>query len=446
MRFHPLPGAAKLKDADSSGSHVRKVLGSFLLALFCGTVVRAGEDSLLPIQLGKILFYPSANFSYALEDNVERSNGDNPLIPVIASSVQDIRPTLRFQAPFQRSLTTLAYSAKFRDYGAKELKNASGTSQYLDFTELYQVTPSLRLNLQDNFLDGITELYEIDPGGELRFGTQPFRSNSALAALSLEMGPIQSVEVGGNLINTRFDATSKSQPVFDSRSEGLGARYLLAIGPDNRLFLAADWQYDSQDRGMTQIGGADYRTRSVGLGLRRVTGPALNSELRASYAVVDFPDDPGKHFQGITAEGNLSRPLGVTAQLALRLNRGPATSFFNENSFYLNEMMEIIYSQQIGQRFRVQLTGGFQHNSYPEPVDSSLDPYLSPSEGTRRRDDLRGGTARLVYHVGRAMDLQLEYRRDRARSNIVAENEGVEYKIFDFDYESLTTSLIVGWQ
>ena len=43
-------------------------------------------------------------------------------MPVIASSVQDIRPMLRFEAPFQRSFTTLAYSAKFRDYGAEELK------------------------------------------------------------------------------------------------------------------------------------------------------------------------------------------------------------------------------------------------------------------------------------------------------------------------------------
>jgi hypothetical protein len=446
MQFHPLQGAAKLRDAGSSRSLVRKVLGAFLLALFCGTVVRAGEDPLLPIQLGKILFYPSASFSYALEDNVERSNGDNPLTPVIASSVQDIRPTLRFEAPFQRSTTTLAYSAKFRDYGAKELKNASGTSQYLDFTELYKITPSLRLNLQDNFLDGITELQEIDPGGELRFGTQPFRSNSAQAVLSLEMGPIQSVEVGGNLLNTRFDAISESQPAFESRSEGLGTRYLLAIGPDNRLFVAADWQYDSQDRGTRQIEPADYRTRSVGLGFRRDAGPVLSSELRVSYAVVDFPDDPGKHFQGITAEGNLGRPLGVTAQVTLMLYRGPRTSFFNVNSFYLNEMMEIGYSQEIGQRFRVQLTGGFQHNSYPEPVDSSLESYLSPSEGTRRRDDLRGGAARLIYHVGRAMDLRLEYRRDRARSNIVAESLGVPYKIFDYDYESVTTSLIVGWQ
>jgi len=465
MQFYPLPGAAKLKDGGSSRRHVRKVLGSFLLALFCGTVVRGGEDSLFPIEMGKILFYPSVNFSYAHEDNVERANADDPLRPVIASSVQDILPMLRFEAPFRRSFTTLAYSAKFRDYGAGELKNASGTSHYLDFTQQYQLTPSLRLNLQDNFLRGITELRELDPGGELRFGVQPFRSNNAHAALSLEMGPIQSVEVAGSLSATRFDETGQSGLIPNFRSEGLLARYSVAIGPSNRLFLAADWQSASQGRRVVDIEPTDYRTHSVGLGLRRSAETGLTSELRVSYATIDFPEEGEEPFQGITAEGDLGIKLGATTHVALKLRRGPRPSFFNASSFYLNEMVEIGYSQEIGQRLRMLLRVSGQDNSYPEPVrvrvgspdeevydqnprDGVLDlyRYLVPSEGTRRRDHIRMGTVRFVYHVGRAMDLQLEYRRDRTRSNILAENEGAEYKIFNYDYESLTTSLIVGWQ
>jgi len=447
MQPHRLAGAAKLKDGGSSRRHVRKILGSFLLALFCGTVVRGGEDSLFPIEMGKILFYPSANFSYAHEDNVKRTSGDRP---VIASSVQDIRPTLRFEAPFRRSFTTLAYSAKFRDYGADELKNASGTSHYLDFTQQYQITPSLRLNLQDNFLRGITELQELDPAGELRFGIQPFRSNSAHAALSLEMGPIQSVEVAGNLSATRFDATSESDLLPNFRSEGLLARYLVAIGPNNRLFLSADWQSASQNRRVVDIESMDYRTRSFGLGLRRGAEPGLTSELLVSYSVIDFPGEEGEPFRGITAEGNLGIQLGATAHVELKMKRGPRPSFFNANSFYLNEMMEIGYSQEIGQRLRMLMNVSAQNNSYSEPIRIvDLYAYLVPSDGIRRIDHLRGGTARLVYHVGRAMDLQLEYRRDRARSNIVAEgaeSAGVQYKILNYDYESLTTSLIVGWQ
>lgn len=465
MQAHPLPGAAKLKDRGSSRGHVRKVLGWFLLALFCGTVGRAGEDSLSPIEMGKILFYPSADLSYALQDNVERRNEDDPLLPVIASSVQDIRPKLRFEAPFLQSFTTLAYSAKIRDYGAEALKDASGTSHYFDFTHQYQVTPSLRLALQDNFLRGITELMELAPGDELRFGIQPFRSNSAMAGLSLEMGPVHSVEVAGTLNTTRFDATEQSGLVSSMRAEGLLARYLVTTGPSNQIYLAADWQSSSQKRKVMTIEPTDYRTRSAGLGMRRGVAPGLTSALRVSYAVVDFPDEEKDPYQGITAEGELGMQMGTSARVSLKLGRGPRTSFFNMNSFYLNEMLEVAYSHEIGQRLRMLMSLRGQDNSYPEPVrvhvgspdeeiydqnptDGVLDvyAYLLPSEGIRRRDHVRGGAVRFIYHVGRAMDLQLEYRRDRARSNMVAVQDGFEYKIFNYDSESLTTSLIVGWQ
>ncbi len=446
MQSHSWPGAAKLNYGGISRGHVRGVLGSLLLALFCGTVVQGGEDSLLPIELGKILFYPSASFSYSHEDNVEKASAEDPLRPVLASSVEDISPMLRFEAPFRRSFTTLSYSAKFRDYGADELKAASGTSHDFDFTHQFQVTPSLRLSLQDSFLRGITELRELDPGGELRFGVQPFRSNTAHAALSMEMGPRQSAEVAGNLSATRFDETGQEIFIPNYRSEGLLARYGVVLGPGYGLFLAADWQSASQDRRSLDVGPTDYRTRSVGLGLRRSAASGLESELLVSYAILDATEGE-EPFRGITTEGNVGVKLGSAARLALKLKRGPRPSFFNANSFYINEMIGISYSQEIGQRLRLTTQVFGQHNSYPDPVlVTDYYEYLAPSEGIRRRDRLRGGALSLVYHAARALDLQLEYRRDRVRSNIAAESLGVEYKIFNYDSESFVTSLIVGWQ
>jgi hypothetical protein len=44
------------------------------------------------------------------------------------------------------------------------------------------------------------------------------------------------------------------------------------------------------------------------------------------------------------------------------------------------------------------------------------------------------------------MDLEMGITRTRARSNIVAQNLGNEYDIFDYDYQSFAASLVVGWQ
>ena len=292
---------------------------------------------------------------------------------------------------------------------------------------------------------------------------QPFRSNNALAALSLEMGPIQSVEVAGSLSTTRFDATSESDLVSNFRSEGLLARYLLAIGPNNRLFLAADWQSASQNRTVVNIEPTDYRTRSVGLGMRRGAEPGLTSELRVSYAVVDFPDEEGEPFRGITAEGNLGLPAGGHGARGAEAE-ARAADLLLQYELFLPQRDDGDRLQPGDRSAPPDADERGWPDTIPIPsrsvsghlrtrrstIESGRNPgryaYLVPSEGTRRRDHLRGGAVRLVYHVGRAMDLQLEYRRDRARSNIVAESAGVQYKIFDYDYESLTTSLIVGWQ
>jgi hypothetical protein len=204
--------------------------------------------------------------------------------------------------------------------------------------------------------------------------------------------------------------------------------------------------------------------------MRRAVSLDQINELRVSYAVVDFPEDPGESFRGITLEGNLAYTVGTFSQVSLKMKRGPQTSFFNSSSFYLNEMMELGYNQPIGQRLSVQLSGVFQRNSYPDEVrvlasqeerdagyDSDgngyLDAYewLIPSEGLLRKDRLQSGSLGLLCRLGRAMDFRVTYEQGRSHSNIVAQyvdsrGNSYDYSIFNYDYRMLTASLTIGWQ
>ncbi len=439
---------------------------------------RAQEDTLLPIHLGRVVFSPSMGYSFGVEDNVERTNADYPLLPPLSSPIQDFRPTFRFEFPFERSDMTLSYSARMRQYGSPELSGASGTNHYLDFAGRVQVTPSLRLDVEEHYLKGISEIQELQnlsPGlvNEVRFSTRPYEDNRALAWLTLSLGAVQSLEVGGVVDATRIMEMDVFGTSFDTSSRDLFARYLVSTGPDFQLYGTTEYQSVSQTRLNLPISPSDYRTRSVGAGFRRQKEQGLTSDLQVSYAVTDFPNGGGVPYSGISVEGDLGRRVGVAGLLGLKLHQGPYTSFFNTNAFYVNQTIGIAYREDIGSRFRVSLAGSLQDNQYPEPVrvhvsgpDEEQFPhdengvllayaYLLPSDGMKRKDRIHSGSVKLLWHLGRPLNLELGYRQDSARSNIIAEmrqdpadpnSPMVRFRIFDYDSSIWTATLIFGWQ
>ena len=173
------------------------------------------------------------------------------------------------------------------------------------------------------------------------------------------------------------------------------------------------------------------------------------SELRVAYAITDFPQGENVPFRGFTYEGTLTNRFGPSTQTALKLRRGPRISFFNTNAYYVNEMVELSFHQELGRRVEVQLVGGFQYNTYPEPVfvDDPAYANLSPSEGEKRNDRMRNFSVRILARMGRGMDLTVGYRRDQSRSNIEANDDlGQPFDIYSYESQGVTASLILGWQ
>ena len=162
------------------------------------------------------------------------------------------------------------------------------------------------------------------------------------------------------------------------------------------------------------------------------------------------------------ADGEINKRLGAETVLAVKLRRKPQTSYFNSNVFYINEMLELGFQRELGQRIQVQIAAGFQHNSYPAPVRVTVEPgekafdqnqdgildayaYLVPSEGIRRKDRLEGESLKLLIKLGRPLALDVGVSRSSVRSNIVAESNGDRYQIFNYDYMAVTANLNVGW-
>jgi hypothetical protein len=458
---------------------------SFLLILFVApSVVFAQglgkEEELLPIQIGRFLLYPSADFIYEYDTNVRRTNENDPVFVPISSSVRNIRPGFRLEMPFERGSADLDYQAQFRDFADETLGNADGVSHVLDAYLQIRLTPILKMKAAQKLIRGVSELLEVDPGGELRFGTRPYVISATAATFSAEFTPIQSVEIGAIRNSTSFGGGSSNDSLYDLESKTLSSRYVITSSPENQYYLALNLQRVQQHRGaFSSLQPTDFERRYAGVGLRRLIAPDLISELWVAYERTRFTGDiQGVPFHGVSLEGELISQLTVTSQARLKLRRGPLQSFFNVNVYYLNEMLQLTFEQKLGLRLAARFQGGYQRNAYPEavriavsgPEEQALDgdgngvidgyEYLLPSEGVKRKDTVRNQSFELLYDFMRGLRLALGVHRDSARSNIRAVGctdpsfgssncpvaEKIVYDLFDYDNTGVTASLTLGWK
>jgi hypothetical protein len=453
-----------------------------LLAAPCVAVAQGQEkeEELLPIQIGRFLLYPSADFIYEYDTNVRRSNEDDPLFAPVSSSVRNIRPGFRLEIPFERGSAALDYQAQFQNFTDEALGSADGVTQALNAYFEVRLTPILKLKAAQKFIRGVSELPQVDPGGELRFGTHPFLISATAATFSAGFTPIQSVEIEAVRDSTTFSGSSSEDFLYDQESKTLSSRYVLTSSPENQYYLGFNLQRVQQTRGVFQaLQPTDYQRRSAGVGLRRLIAPDLSSQLWIAYEKTRFTGDiQGVPFHGVSLEGALISQLTVTSQAHLKLRRGPLQSYFNVNAYYLNEMIQLAFEQKLGLRLAARFQGGYQRNSYPEairiaatsPEEQALDgdgngvidayEYLLPSEGVKRKDTVRSQSFELLYDFMRGLRLTLGVHRDSARSNIHAVGctdpsigvsncpvtEKILYDLFDYDNTGITASLTLGWK
>ena len=433
------------------------------LMTVAGKALAQEQERLLPIQLGRVNFLPSVTVSHGWDSNVERLSDGDPFVGPIASGIGDIQPLLRFDLPYRKSLLRLVYRGDYRTYSADILKNSGGMSNFLDFTGLFKAGQQLQINVAASYVDSITSLLTVAPGGEYQYGTQPLTAKEARAGFAYQIGVSQSVEAGALKAETQFEPSATSALFTDYAVESLFFRYVLDSGPQNQIYLSLDRQNVQQNGVDTLLQPEDYRVRSVGVGFRRVTGRDLSSEVRVAYTSSDFAEGLWTPFQGITAEGEINLAPSPQTQLQLRLRRAPLVSFFNVSAYYLNEAVEFNLNRALGRRLLLRFLVGVQRNTFSEPIqvvlrtsggeldqdnDGLIDAYenLLPSQGDMREDRLMNASLTAVWHVSRAMDFSVGYRHQQARSNVEAVGIDSNYHIYDYESKGFFLSAILGWQ
>jgi putative beta-barrel porin BBP2 len=444
--FYRLQGNENLSRGGPVLRCVRWVLLAFVVMPGWGALAR-GQERLLPVRMGRAYFLPSVMLSYGWDDNVQRLSEDALPIGPIASGIGDIQPILRFVFPYRRSLLRLVYRGDFRTYSAEILKGSGGMSHFVDFGGHFVVARRMQLDVAARYIDSITALLNTLPGGEYQYGTQPLTAKEASLGMSIELGSTQSVEMGAARSETYYQPSATSELFSDYSIQSLYFRYVLDSGPQNQVYLSTDRQDVQQGGVKTLLQPDEYRIQSVGAGFRRTTSPDLASEIHVAYSSTDFVGGLGTPFRGVTLEGDVNLAPSPRTQFQLKLRRAPLVSFFNVSSYYLNELIEFNCSRALGRMLALRLFLGTQRNTYSDPIQAmNIYANLEPSEGDLRQDRLATASLNLLWHVDRAMDLNLGYVHQQARSNVVALESNSHSHIYDYESHGLVLSATLGWQ
>ena len=358
---------------------------------------RAGPPGPRTLILGFLTLRPSLRTSYVRGQTTFESPR-----PVNAGYFE-VDPNLHLETTFGEGRLMLGYEPGIRAFSSYDLLEE--TTHRLSARLDLPVGTRFKLAATDDFVNGVLEAEEVDPGSEYFFGLSRFRRNTAGVSTSVEVAPRLGIEVGGTLNAVRFDRPVGFFP-YDSRSAFLGLWFELT----QTLKAAVDYAYDRvpppAERPVVEATAHSVRVRLSG----DIT-PLLTGQLSLGYRSQTSPQAPesGRRFRGLVASGSVSKALGETSWLTLAVSRATPVSNFESNAFYIST--HVGASLVVPLPLALSLDSGVDHRWNDYRTDAS-------ELGVPRRDRILGWRAGLRRSLKGMTGVAVSYRRERRHSNL----------------------------
>lgn len=358
---------------------------------------RAGPPGPRTLTLGFLTLRPSLRTSYVRGQTTFESPR-----PVNAGYFE-VDPNLHLETTFGEGRLMLGYEPGIRAFSSYDLLEE--TTHRLSARLDLPVGTRFKLAATDDFVNGVLEAEEVDPGSEYFFGLSRFRRNTAGVSTSVEVAPRLGIEVGGTLNAVRFDRPVGFFP-YDSRSAFLGLWFELT----QTLKAAVDYAYDRvpppAERPVVEATAHSVRVRLSG----DIT-PLLTGQLSLGYRSQTSPQAPesGRRFRGLVASGSVSKALGETSWLTLAVSRATPVSNFESNAFYIST--HVGASLVVPLPLALSLDSGVDHRWNDYRTDAS-------ELGVPRRDRILGWRAGLRRSLKGMTGVAVSYRREQRHSNL----------------------------
>jgi len=429
------------------------------------------------LNVGHFLLYPSVDFEYTDSDNVFYSSQDLPEDQIIKSGMTVVRPRILMDLPIGGNRIRWVYSPLYRDYTSKSFVQTQRFSHYFDFEALH-TGPVVTVRGGYHLVLGTEELREVDRGGELVFGTTPFKAYVTEAEVTLSMGARNGISVLPLYNAVAFDDSTPNS-LIGYRRRQIEIRFQHAVSLTSQVFAFYSHEDSQQDREQVLFGNVSYDARTAGLGLRRTLNREVVAFLHAGYKEMDFKGGSNSNFRGPAVDANATWQVSDVTVLALSGVHQAFQSFYINNNYYLDTEVRFRLTHQVGRNVFWDTSIGFLNNRYADPLDISvtaetppgqdcepmipdpgdpsqlicggdgrIDIYesLQPSVGRRRHDRLYRAEVGAGWQLSPLLRLFIGYNSERRRSNVEQIVSGQTVDPFAYSVNRILFRLEAGWQ
>jgi hypothetical protein len=333
-----------------------------------------------------------------------------------------VEPRVVAETPLGDGRLTVDYTPTFRAFATYDDVN-SNTERVAAGAEL-PLGPSVTLHGREQFLSGLLESREVDPGGEYFYGLGRFHKNSFEAGASVGMGARLSAELLGSLGSVHFKESSSFFD-YDTRTASAGLGF--EVTPTLKAVLA--YVYDEVPLPAGRPEAAE-RAHSGTLTLAGELLPLLDGQLSVGYRRQDSPNAGagGTRYSGFTMSGKLVQHLGPEANVTLFASRSTPVSAFESNGFYVATGLQ--GTLHVPLPFELQLDAGlgYQWSDYRT---------LASEIGGPRADRILGWLAGIRRPIRHGLVLTGGYRHERRRSNLNAFDTTADGYVVELQWDIL---------
>jgi hypothetical protein len=353
--------------------------------------------------LGRFLLRPYLNVNWVDADILAFDNPE----PVRARYLQ-VGPGVTASTPLFSGTLAAEYEPRFRFFS--NVSSVSETSHFAGIRLELPLGSRGLLRLGDRFTRATLETTVVDPGREYFYNLSRYTFNDASLTLRIDLGPRLSAEGEGGVRYVRYDEPQQGVTGglfgYDSRAARAGIGY--DLGGDARVVVSYTFESvpPSDDRAIVETSAHAVSGRLSG-----EIGPLMTGSFSAGYRTQTSPRATGESraYRGLVLNGSLRRELGRSTTIDLQLGRSTQLSAFEENAYYVNNMVGLGLSFPLPFEISGRGSVSWFRNDYPNDA-SKIE--------TLRRDEAFGWAAGLGRRIGRRAFLRADYRRDRRTSNV----------------------------
>lgn len=329
------------------------------------------------LPLGPFLFSPSLLLSWQHRDNIFFRPDDQ-----VADQMYLARAWLAFELPIYESYVRFSYSPQFRDY--KEYELDEKWSHFLELSGNFEFASGLVVDADYRFVRGNLETREVDPGGELVFGGNPFDKNYFKLDLDYWLTARDGIRVFGDYTDVGYRDRVEAPPDARDRfydytrwSGGFGWLHQL-----NQV-LVMDLSYRRSDfEPVDTLSSRTSTSDDVTLGLRGQLSAVVSSEVRVGWRRTEYSQTemgPARDdFSGLIATGSVGWQMAHGSTLSLDVLRSDYPSNWGLNTHYTATGGGLTYRLNRGNLFGEALAR-YQNNDYEIPDQMT---------GEQRSDDI----------------------------------------------------------